>query len=61
MLCVHVLSVRTIVTFQIYALRKTSDEYDISTAPIGTTNSKDTIVQLKQEVEELQREKMKVS
>ena len=61
MLCVHVLSVRTIVTFQIYALRKTSDEYDISTGPIGTTNSKDTIVQLKQEVEELQREKMKVS
>ena len=61
MLCVHVLSVRTIVTFQIYALRKTSDEYDISTGPVGTTNSKDTIVQLKQEVEELQREKMKVS
>ena len=61
MLCVHVLSVRTIVTFQIYALRKTSDEYDISTGPVGTTNSKETIVQLKQEVEELQREKMKVS
>ena len=57
----HVLSVHTIVTFQIYALRKTSDEYDISTGPVGTTNSKETIVQLKQEVEELQREKMKVS
>ena len=61
MLCVHVLSVRTIVTFQIYALRKTSDEYDISTGPIGTTNSKETIIQLKQELEELQREKMEVS
>ena len=61
MCCVHVLSVRTIVTFQIYALRKTSDEYDISTGPIGTTNSKETIIQLKQELEELQREKMEVS
>ena len=57
----HVLSVRTIVTFQIYALRKMSDEYDVSTGPIGTTNSKETIIQLKQELEELQREKMEVS
>ena len=51
----------TIVPCQIYGLWKSSDDYDVTSGPVGTTNSKETIAQLAQEVEALQREKMEVS